>query len=126
MFTFSADRPIWASFHLLEQPPLHGHRDRLAPIPHVKLLQDVRDMVLDRMRRDVQLRGDLFVWVPLAMQARISSSRSVSASGSTSRWARTAKRSTTWVASVGGSDVSPWLAARTAARMVAGAASLST
>ncbi len=53
--------PAWASLDLIEQPPLYSRRDRLAAVPDVELLQDVGDMVLDRMGRDVQLRGDCLV-----------------------------------------------------------------
>ncbi len=55
------DRPTRALFHLLEQPPLHGRRNRLAAIPDVELLQDIGDMVLDGVGRDVQLRSDHFI-----------------------------------------------------------------
>ena len=49
--TFGGRPPAHAPLHLVEQPPLHSLRDRLAAIPNVELLEDVGDMILHRVSR---------------------------------------------------------------------------
>ena len=64
--------------HVLDDSGPHGVDRRLDPVFFLQLHQDVRDVVLDRLRADVELGGDLALSLPFAISFSTWISRSES------------------------------------------------
>src|SRR6266545_3818202 len=123
--TKSASRALVASvlpLHVrLEDPRLVGEHDCLDAVPEVELLEDVRDMCLDRRFADVELLRDL----PVRKTARSRSLRSPSSFGGAGRGIR-ANFWITRLVIVGERSASPASTVRIAAISCSGESSLRT